>query len=491
MSEKVEKISFETHVEEASSSDSTGEIEELDEATSRRLLRKTDLYLCPLMMLVYAVQFMDKSTNSSASIMGLRTDLHMVSNDFAWTGTSFYLGYLVFEFPAVYLMQKFPLPKTLSFFVILWGIVLCLHATPNYAGFVALRTILGMLESAVTPAFVIITSQWYKKEEQFLRTCIWFGSNGLGTIIGSLMAYGLATNNSLPIKGWELVFIITGVITIAVGIAIYFHIPENPSQAWFLTELERKQVALRVRSNQQGFSNSKTFKKDQFIEAFTDVRSWIYFFYSLCSNIPNGGLTNFTSILLSETLGLGPLRGLLLQTPQGAVELVGCIALGLVAEYSGRRTLAALSALAIAIVAVCLLAFMPHNQGAGLAGLYLNVISPVGFIAMLSSVASNTAGHSKKATVNAILLVGYCVGNVIGAQTFRAKDAPEYVPAKVVIVVMNCISILMTLLLMFVNVRENKKRDKEGIKDATPEQLAEIQSQDLTDKQNRFFRYAV
>lgn len=482
--EKSPSTSF-TDVKEATFTDLPYE---LDEATNRRLLRKTDLYLCPLMMVVYAIQFMDKSTNSSASIMGLRKDLHMKGNDFSWSGTSFYLGYLVFEFPAVYLLQRFPLIRTLSAFVILWGVVLCLHATPNYPGFIALRTMLGMLEAAVTPAFVIITSQWYKRDEQFLRTAIWFGSNGLGIIVGLFMAYGLARNDHLPIEGWKLVFIITGVMTIAVGIAIFFHLPDNPSKAWFLTEEERKLVALRVRSNQQSYENKK-FKKEQFVEAFTDSRTWIYFFYALCSDIPNGGLTNFGSILFSETLGLGPLRGLLLQTPQGAVEFVGCILFGIVVAITQRRAIVSLFSQAVVIAGVCLLAFLPHDQRAGLAGLYITALSPIGFICVLASVASNTAGHTKKVTVNAIMLVGYCVGNIIGPQTFRANDAPEYTPAKVVLVVMYCVSMGLNGLLLWVNMRENKRRDKEGSIEPTAEELAEIQSADMTDKQNRFFRY--
>lgn len=76
------------------------DLTELDPATDKRLLRKIDLYICPVMMLVYAVQFMDKQTNSTASVMGLRQDLHMEGNDYSWSGTSFYLGYLAFEFPA-------------------------------------------------------------------------------------------------------------------------------------------------------------------------------------------------------------------------------------------------------------------------------------------------------------------------------------------------------------------------------------------------------
>lgn len=440
------------------------------------------------MMFVYAVQFMDKSTNSTASVMGLREDLGMKGNMYSWTGTAFYLGYMAFEFPAVYMLQRLPLIKTLSTFIIIWGIVLCLHATPNYPGFIALRVILGMLESAVTPAFVVVTAQWYKREEQFLRTSIWLGSNGIGIIVGSLMAYGLANNPNLPIHGWKLVFIITGVITIFAGILVLFHIPDDPSKAWFLTEEEKKLILVRIRTNQQGFENKK-FKKEQFVEAFTDVRTWLYFFYCVCQNIPNGGLTNFNTILFSETIGLGPVRGLLMQSPQGATELVGCILFGILVQVTQKRLLMSIIAQLISIIGMCLLAFMSDNQAAGLAGLYIVIIYPVGFICILSSVASNTAGHTKKVTVNAILLIGYCVGNLIGPQTFRASDAPGYVPAKVSMLVLFCIAISLNAVLMWVNARENRLRDEEG-SIATPEQLEKIQCQDLTDKQNRFFRYA-
>ncbi|QNP96223.1 Putative transporter [Yarrowia lipolytica] len=462
----------------------------LDAATDKRLLRKIDMYLCPVMMLVYAVQFMDKSTNATASVMGLRTDLHMEGNDYSWSGTAFYLGYLVFEFPAVYMLQRLPFIRTLSAFIVLWGVVLCLHATPNYPGFIALRTLLGMLESAVTPAFVIITSQWYKREEQFLRTSFWVGSNGLGIIVGCLMAYGLAINHHLPIHGWKLVFIITGVITIATGILILFHFPDDPSKAWFLTEEEKKLVVIRVRTNQGSFAN-KLFKRNQFIEAFKDPRSWLYFFYSIASNIPNGGITSFGSILFSETLGLGPVRGLLLQTPQGAVEIVGCVLFGLLAQYTQWRLFWSIVAQLIATVAMCLLAFLPHIQAAGLAGLYLLSVYPVGLVCMLSSVGSNTTGHTKKVTVNAIMLVGYCVGNIIGPQTFRADDAPEYVPAKVSMVVLFAVAVGLNTVLLFVNLAENKKRDREGHINPSLEELEEIQNSDMTDQENRYFRYVI
>ena len=45
------------------------------------------------------------------------------------------------------------------------------------------------------------------------------------------------------------------------------------------------------------------------------------------------------------------------------------------------------------------------------------------------------AGYTKKTTVAAMYLIAYCVGNIIGPQTFRPKDAPRYVPAEITILV--------------------------------------------------------
>ncbi|CUM57896.1 unnamed protein product [Debaryomyces tyrocola] len=89
----------------------------------------------------------------------------------------------------------------------------------------------------------------------------------------------------------EVGFIITGCLTIALGFAIMFHIPDMPNKAWFLTEEEKVLVVERIRSNQQGFGN-KHFKKEQFIEAICDAQTWLIFAYSIVNTIPNGGITN-------------------------------------------------------------------------------------------------------------------------------------------------------------------------------------------------------
>lgn len=66
-----------------------GEVIELDEETNKRLLRKIDWNLMPMMCTVYMLNFLDKTTISYASVMGMKKDLHLVGNDYQWLGMSF------------------------------------------------------------------------------------------------------------------------------------------------------------------------------------------------------------------------------------------------------------------------------------------------------------------------------------------------------------------------------------------------------------------
>lgn len=462
----------------------------LDEKTDRKLLRKIDLFVLPLVCILYAVQFMDKLSNSYASIMGLRTDLGMHGDMFSWTGSAFYIGYLAFEFPCAYALQRFPVVSTVSVFIIIWGVILCLHSVTNYAGFIALRTILGALESSVTPAFVIVTSQWYKKEEVFLRTSIWFSFNGLGLILGSgAISYNLYRHmGSYSIEEWKLIFIITGVITIALGIVIFFHIPNKPTEAWFLSETEKRNVVERIRANQQGFGN-KHFKKYQLIEALTDIKIWLFCFMILSANIPNGGLTNFGSILLNESFGYGVGESLKFQMIPGAVQLVGCIGFAYMYRFFPNRLFWASSSNAVAILGVCLLAFAEKKE-AQLGGYVINNFIALVMICGLSSFASNVAGHTKKVVGNAMFLIAYCVGNLIGPQTFRESQAPDYNGAKIAMVVCSIASLLFLISIWVVMKIENKRKDARGDQSEF-EKIENHEFADLTDKENPLFRYVL
>lgn len=460
----------------------------IDTNADKKLLWKIDLYLLPLVCLLYAFQYMDKVSISNAAVLGLRTDLNMEGDMYSWCGTVFYFGYLIFVFPASAMLQRFPMAKTSAAFIVLWGVVLACHAAcNNYASFVVCRVLLGVFESGITPAMVILTGQWYKAEEQFLRTSIWFACNGAGAILSGAIGYGIVKHeDGYSMAAWKVLFLVMGISTIVVGIVFYLHVPDVPANAWFLTDMEKRLVVERIRSNEQGFGN-KHFKKYQFREALTDIMTWIFFLYGIASCIPNGALTNFASILLNDDFDFTVTKTMLMNMPEGAVEIVGCILIAWASKFVGHRLLAAIFALAITLAASCMLAFAPENN-ARLAGLYLQYLSPVPMICILSLFASNTAGHTKKITVNAIYLIGYCAGNIVGPQTFISTQAPGYIGGKIAFIVCWSAGIVLLAWGYIVYLHRNNVRSKQ---DEQPEEIENHEFADLTDLENPYFKYAL
>lgn len=107
----------------------------------------------------------------------------------------------------------------------------------------------------------------------------------------------------------------------------------------------------------------------------------------------------------------------------------------------------------------------------------------------MSLVSSNFAGYTKKATAGAMMYVAFCVGQVAAPQLFLSKEAPVYETAFRASFVCFALCILLTIVLRYYLICENKRRDQlAAIETATVGQNDEFL--DLTDRQQRLvFRY--
>ena len=198
----------------------------------------------------------------------------------------------------------------------------------------------------------------------------------------------------------------------------------------------------------------------QFKEALLDPLTWMFVFYALVGDIPNGGITNFFSQLI-VSFGYTEAQSLLYGTPGGAVEVVTITVWGFLSYHYGNRLFFGGCSLALAVMGSALIVGLPLSNSKGrLAGYYFTQAAATSFVALLSLISSNVAGYTKKTTVAALYLVAYCVGNIIGPQTFRPKDAPRYVPGE--ITVLTCWSVcLLDLVVIWAYCKwQNKKKER-------------------------------
>jgi MFS family permease len=136
------------------------------------------------MLGTYFCQSLDKGTLNFASIMNIQEDANLGKNQYSWLGTILYMGVLVGEYPTNFLLQKLPVAKYLAFNIFAWGaVVACSAAAHNFASLMVVRFLLGLFESCVQPAFIIMTGMWYTREEQTILTSLWYCMMGVVTMV--------------------------------------------------------------------------------------------------------------------------------------------------------------------------------------------------------------------------------------------------------------------------------------------------------------------
>ncbi|KAF7717436.1 Uncharacterized protein PECH_000927 [Penicillium ucsense] len=434
--------------------------EEVDPEEARKLLRKIDLMILPYLAVCYAFFYIDKTTLSYAAIFGVRDDLKLHGTQYNWLSSIFYFGFLAWAFPTNFLMQRLPIGKYLGANIFMWGVFLMIQAACNsFETLAALRALGGAAEACSDPAFMLITSMWYTRREQPVRIGLWYTANGLGIALGGLLGYGIGhIRGALP--SWKYEFIVIGALCAAWGIIMFIFLPDSPVSAPGLTQRERRIAVERIRENQTGVEN-KHLKPYQILEAFKDYKLYIFFMLGVVCNIPNGGISNFGTIII-QGFGFSTLVTTLMQIPYGvliAFSILVCVYLN--DRYENRRCIFILIFLIPNIVGAFGLRFVPADRGVGrLICYYLTGPYNAAFVLVLSMQIANTAGHTKKVVTNAVLFLGYCTGNLAGPFFYKTDQSPTYPLGIWSMIVAHLIEVVLISVLGLLLRWENQKRDR-------------------------------
>ncbi|CAI7598921.1 unnamed protein product [Penicillium glandicola] len=445
------------------------------------------------MMMTYMLSFLDKQTLNYSNAYGLQEDTHMVGNDYSWVSSALYIGWLVGAYPWQILLQRYPVGRLIGVMLFVWGTICLLQAAVfNFAGFFAIRFFLGLLEAVVSPAFIILTSMLWTREEQSLRSSYWLSVNGISAIVGALLAYGAGNATGLAVPEWKLIYLIVGSMTIAWGFVIYLYLPDGPHNAKMLTEYERVVAVWRISRNQTGLKEPKIVPA-QIREALVDPRQWLLYLMAICYGILNGGVANFLAAII-KGFGYSALRTSMLQTPVGALELVMVIAFGYLSKV--RNMLGATIVISCIPGLAGLIGIMnisiEHHRFALVGMCWLQGILGAPVVLNWTLPGLNTAGHTKRSTVLGIYFVFYCAGNIAGPHLFLASEAPRYPTAIKGLAGSYAAAMGLQIIYTGYCYFENRSKQNKGILDDVNFNEEAMEGfEDLTDKQNKHFRYRI
>ncbi|KAF4442940.1 hypothetical protein F53441_11584 [Fusarium austroafricanum] len=457
----------------------------ISDTSLKPITRKVDYHLVPLMLVCYFLQFLDKVLINYANIMGLSENLNFKGNDFSWMATAFFIGFAVAEFPQGVLIQKFPVSKVLGINVVLWGAVICCSAAAhNFPGMTAARTILGMFEAVISPALIMITSQWYTRKQATPRTGIWYCGLGMGQTIGGLISYAAQHGSRTGgFESWRIMFVSVGAFNVMIGLLVIFWMPSSIREAKFLTEHEQAvlQEALDI---DQGGQSAKVFRRAGIWDAVKDLQVWLLFLNTILIVIPSGIITTFSATLI-RGFGYDPKQSALLNMPAGVVSVTATLLSTFAILYGFPRWLGLCLLMVPTLIGAGLMSFYSDSQAGSLAGIYLINFDVAPLALIYALVGANVQGYTKKVTTNAIIAVGFSVANIIGPQTFQARDAPSFIPAKITVFCVCGGSVIVTILTRILyGIRNRKGRVSQDLG-----QSGEVASETMTDRNNPNFFY--
>ncbi|KAH8800247.1 major facilitator superfamily domain-containing protein [Xylogone sp. PMI_703] len=467
--------------------------EHIDRVAEAKLRRKLDYRILPLLGVCYFFYYVDKTTLSYAAIFNIKTDLNLNANDYSWLSSLFYFGWLVWAIPSNLIMQRCPPGWYLAANIFLWGAFLMAQAgAKNFVGLAILRVISGAFEAIADPAFMLITSMYYTRAEQPTRISVWYCFNGIGVAGGGLIGYGIGNIHG-ALQSWRYEFLIVGAFCSLWAIILFILVPNSPATFRGFTYEERLLMIARMRQNQTGVEQNHINWR-QVREAYLDYKTWLFFFFGFVSNIPNGGISNFSTLVI-KGLGFNTLHTALLGIPQGVLVVIWISLGALCNHYMPKNCRTLVSALFMLPTIAGALGFLlaPTDAYVGrLICFYLTGSYQASFVICLSVVVGNSAGQSKKMIVAGMTWFGACVGNIAGPFFYKTSQAPKYGLGIGSLLVANFIELALFFVIRYTFMWENKRKEKirEQMRESGElDALNQTAFRDLTDKENPNFEY--
>ncbi|KAK4546289.1 hypothetical protein LTR36_001966 [Oleoguttula mirabilis] len=267
----------------------------IDPKEEAKLLAKLDLFFVPIIMLVYLSCFLDRSNIGNVKVAGMPEDIHATADHFSTAVSIFYATYVVSETPWAVLLKKLTPRLLLSSLAV--GFII-----QNIRGLYATRLILGACEGGLFPGLNLYLTMVYRREEQAKHVSYLFVCTAISGAFGGLVAYAILHMDGVDgVAGWKWVYIIEGLFSIVVAAAVFFGLPNDPSNAYFLRP-EEKELMRRRSIQRAAYIGNEDFSWEELRIALKDPKVYLSGLLQFCQDIL---LYGFSTFLPSIIKGMG------------------------------------------------------------------------------------------------------------------------------------------------------------------------------------------
>jgi sugar phosphate permease len=265
-------------------------------------LHRRWLYLMPIVFFTYSLAYLGRSNFGFGAAAGLAKSLNITESRAAFLGSVFFIGYFFFQIPAASYARRKSATRLIFFALLSWGILSGLTGViRNYWLLVVDRTLLGVSESLIFPAMLILLTHWFTREERSRANAILILGNPV-----TVTWMAAATGYLIKAVGWQMTFIIEGIPSILWAFVWIMVAHDKPNQAGWIHKDSSKALEDALDAEQTGLPKLGSFaaalKVPAVILLCVQYFFWSFGVYGLVLWIPE--MIRSGSKIGIETIGL-------------------------------------------------------------------------------------------------------------------------------------------------------------------------------------------
>jgi sugar phosphate permease len=202
--------------------------------------------LLPIFFITYALAYMDRANYGFGAAAGMAQSLHITEGRSALLAALFFLGYFAFQVPGMLLARKLSVTRLVFFALIFWGILAALTGViRSFAWLAADRLLLGVAESIIFPAMLLLLTRWFTRAEHSRANTFLILGNPI-----TVLWMSAATGFLIEYFGWQWAFIIEGIPAVLWAFLWISVVRDEPAQARWIDPIKARELEAEILAQQ-------------------------------------------------------------------------------------------------------------------------------------------------------------------------------------------------------------------------------------------------
>jgi len=307
-----------------------------------RTIRKVMWRLMPFLMFCYFMAFLDRVNVGFAHIQ-MSEALRMSDVAFGFGAGIFFIGYFLVEVPSNIFLVRFGARRWIARIMLSWGVVSTafgfIPQISAYTGlraevcFYILRFLLGICEAGFYPGVVFYLTKWFPQVYRARAIAFFMLAVPVSSVIGAPLSGFLLNVSGWGMQGWQWLYILEGLPSVLLAIAVFYYLTEEPRDAGWLLKDQIDWLQTRIAQEQALAGKGE---HTGLIKMMLDIRILMCAFANFSMQGASYSITLFLPALVAQLGYSNSQTGLILAFPPffGAI---GMVLFGRHSDRTGER----------------------------------------------------------------------------------------------------------------------------------------------------------